>query len=350
MNRTAKADVRAAQHRAVDVPGLRDRLLEGWRNGLLRQLLEEHPVSQTHLPTRYRDEKRGVNHLWTIREWEGWLIQRLTEAELFYVNDDMTDIIEQASLATPGYQVYRDQLPAEVGFMVYAKPFCHVPPERLAPDQRVELMAALWAPVPDVGGDERGPEPGLMLLTLQDSDVLLWTQPTDQMAVEDPVRLEQALRLLRSQYGPLAYHEEYPLPFGNNPYGYQANHPVNNAAVAAAFTTWILMTQKITTVAREPLPRSVRKAAVRAGRPEPTVRTVTLRQAVRAPAEDHEEPGAEGRRYDKRWVVKGYGYWRNTWYASRERHELQYVHVPTYVKGPEGAPLIGGERVNVLRR
>lgn len=343
--------VQAARHRAVDVPALRDRLLGAWKAGMLRELLEAHPGTQMHMPVHRRNEAKGVNALWTVAEWERWLLKRLPEAELFYVTQDMTELVTQAANAAPSYEVYHDRLPAEVGFVVYGKPFCEVPASELAPGQRVELNAAFWAPVPDVGGGESGPAPGLMCVTLQDSDVLLWTQPMDHLhASASAVR--RVVERLRQAYGPLAYHEEYPLPFGDTPWGSEPGKPVKNAAIAALFTTWILMGQRITTVQKEPMPKYLRKQAQRDGRPEPTVRTVTLRQASRGRVADdqQEQPGQPSRRYTVRWPVKGYGYWRNTWYPSRERHELQYVHVPTYMKGPEGAPLVGGERVNVLRR
>lgn len=345
-----KSAVRAARHRAVDVPALRDRLLEGWRDrGHLRQLLLAHPSTQMNLPTYLRDEAAGVNRQWTLDEWITWLVERVAAAELFYVTPDMTELITQASQAAPSYEVYRDRLPAETGLVVFGQPFCEVPPERLAPGQRVELNAFLWATVPDVGGGVSGPQPGVMVVTLQDTEVLLLTQPWDG-SDGTAAQLQQIITAMRSGLGPLAYHEEYPMPFGDTPWGEPAGLPVNNAAVAAAFTTWILMGQRIATVEQEVLPRHVRKRAARAGRPEPKVRTVDMRRTGRAQQEQEQQPGTDPRKYTKRWVVKGYGYWRNTWYPSRERHELQYVHVPSYVKGPDGAPLVGGERVNVLRR
>ena len=38
--------------------------------------------------------------------------------------------------------------------------------------------------------------------------------------------------------------------------------------------------------------------------------------------------------------MQGYGYWRDTWYPSKGRHEQQWVEVDSYVKGPEGAPWV----------
>lgn len=345
-----KASVQAAQHKARDVPGLRDALLHSWKSGHLLELLTVHD-GRMHMPVARRDEARGLNEFYSKREWAELLVERLAEAELFYVTADMTEVVEQASLATPTYQVFHDQLPAETGLMVFARPFCHVPPDRLAPGQRVEMMAAFWTVVEDVGGGEGGPQPGVMLVTLQDSDVLLYTQPLDEL-ISTPGQRRRALETLRVRYGALAYHEEYPMPFGDAPWD-SPGLAVRNQAVAASFTTWILMSQRITQESTEAAPRHLAKQARRQGRPEPSVRCVTLRYSSRGPREDddqEQQPGQASRKYTKRWPVKGYGYWRNTWYPSRERHELQYVHVPGYMKGQPGAPLVGGERVNVLRK
>lgn len=336
------------RHRAVDVPRLRDSLVQSWtQSTTLDATLAAHRGT-TRLPVKYRDEARQRHMLWTLGEWCDWLRDLVAAAELFYVTPDMTELVMQAAAAAPEYQVHADQLPAERGFVVFGKPYCAVAAEALNPGQRVELQAALWGPVPDTGDG-----PGVMLVTLQDADVLLSTQPLPD---GDPVlrrRLMAECDTLRRFTGPLAYHEEYAMPFGANPWGTDGTQRVGNAALAAVMTTWILMGQRITVTERAELPRSVRKAAARAGHPDPLVRTVSLRQAARGRAdadEQRQRAGEPSRRYTKRWPVRGYGYWRNTWYPSRERHEQQWVWVPGYMKGPEGAPLVGGERVNVLRR
>lgn len=55
---------------------------------------------------------------------------------------------------------------------------------------------------------------------------------------------------------------------------------------------------------------------------------------------------ASGKRgpYSTRWVVSGH--WRQHWYPRLEIHRPMWIS--PYVKGPEDAPLKGGERVNVL--
>lgn len=356
LERVRRPDIPSARYAPADVPRLRDGLLEAWSGGLLLELLTAHSGrgARMHLPTHHRDEARGVNVGWSIMEWRDWLLEQLAVAELFYVTADMTELVTQAAAAKPRYQVFADKLPAPVGFVVYGKPYCVVPPEGLAPGQRVELTAALWAPVPDTGGTASGPQPGIMVVTLQDSDVLLWTQPVSHLTVgASPSALRSVLEGMRRQYGPIAYHEEYPLPYGDQPWDEQGL-VVQNGAIAAMMTTWTLMGQRLTEESPAPVPRHVRKAAARAGRPEPKVRLVDLRRRRRGdvlPADEQvERDGEPKRKYTKRWPVKGYGYWRNTWYPSKQRHEEQFVWVPEYMKGPEGAPLVGGERVNVLRR
>jgi hypothetical protein len=337
-------DVQPQTHRAVDVPRLRDRLLEGWRAGHLHQLLTVTDAP-CHFPVDAAGWGKNGEDLfvpWSVDRWTDFLITELADAPLYYVTREMTPLVSQAAQAMPYYRVHEDQLPSRSGLVVFGDVVCAVPPERLNPGQRVLINAAFWVPVPNIGGI-----PGLMLVTLQDTDVLLATQPMDT----SPRIVQQILTEMRALIGPLAYHEEYPLPWGDRPYNTDGTKRVRNTAVAAMICTWTLMRQRITVERDEPMPRSLRRQYIREGRPEPVVRTTTLRQA----APDHQDPqerdpNAPGRTYSKRWVVGEYGYWRNTWYPSKERHEQQFVVVPSYIKGPRGAPLIGGERVNVLRR
>lgn len=92
--------------------------------------------------------------------------------------------------------------------------------------------------------------------------------------------------------------------------------------------------------------RGIKRAYARAQRPDPEVAVVDLRALYRPTDPDH-EPQQEPGRYSHRWVVTGH--WRNQSYgpgnALRKR-----IWIPDYVKGPNGAPLLVPERVNVWRR
>lgn len=52
------------------------------------------------------------------------------------------------------------------------------------------------------------------------------------------------------------------------------------------------------------------------------------------------------REYRHRWIVRGH--WRNQYYPSRNDHRP--IWIDPHLAGPEDKPLLGGERVNVLRR
>ena len=80
---------------------------------------------------------------------------------------------------------------------------------------------------------------------------------------------------------------------------------------------------------------------------DPTVRYIDLRRARTEPS-DHtdDEPRTSTREYRHRWIVRGH--WRNQWYPSRNDHRP--IWIDPHFAGPEDKPLLGGERVNVLRR
>jgi hypothetical protein len=91
--------------------------------------------------------------------------------------------------------------------------------------------------------------------------------------------------------------------------------------------------------------KGVRRSYARAGRPAAEVTVIDLRTLYR-PGDPGHEPDTEAGRYSHRWVVRGY--WRDTWYPSAGEHRKQWV--PSHVKGPDEAPLLVRERVNVWRR
>ncbi|MER7131317.1 hypothetical protein [Streptosporangium saharense] len=112
---------------------------------------------------------------------------------------------------------------------------------------------------------------------------------------------------------------------------------------------WLLMEQP-TLVERRPvdLDRPTRSRYGRAGRPQPKVSLVELRRQY-VPQDRDPDAGTDGRRYRNRWVVRGH--WRH-YTDERFSEELRESPrwIPHHVKGPEGAPLLVTEKVNVWRR
>lgn len=130
-----------------------------------------------------------------------------------------------------------------------------------------------------------------------------------------------------------------PVPLADLPDG--APFPV----IAALAASWLLMAQP--TLAERTVERpdkSLRAAYSRAGRPDPEVSIIDLRRLY-VPGDRDEAPSS--RRFRYRWVVSGH--WRNQAYGP-DRSLRRPTWIPAYVKGPDGAPLLEVERVNVWRR
>jgi hypothetical protein len=110
--------------------------------------------------------------------------------------------------------------------------------------------------------------------------------------------------------------------------------------------TWALMQQPTISERTEvPLGKKQARAYVRAGRPPSPVQIVDLRTLYHQPRED--DGDGTGRTYRHRWVVRGH--WRQQAHGAGWS-ERRRIWVPVYVKGPDGAPLLERERVNVWRR
>lgn len=132
-----------------------------------------------------------------------------------------------------------------------------------------------------------------------------------------------------------------PVPLADLPDG--APFPV----IAALAASWLLMTQPTLVEQTTELPaKSVRAAYARASRRAPEVSLVDLRRQY-VPSDRDIDDAPSGRQYRHRWVVSGH--WRNQAYGP-DRSLRRPTWIPAYVKGPDGAPLLDMERVNVWRR
>lgn len=119
-------------------------------------------------------------------------------------------------------------------------------------------------------------------------------------------------------------------------------------AVGALASAWLLMQQPmLIDRTRERADGPTRRAHARDGLPDPAVTVVDLRRQYVPQDQDPDGSDGEGRRYRNRWVVSGH--WRNQAFGPH-LSERRQTWIPSYVKGPEGAPLLSTERVNVWRR
>lgn len=101
-----------------------------------------------------------------------------------------------------------------------------------------------------------------------------------------------------------------------------------------------LMRQQLAETSTNEPPRSIRRRHERAGLQPPEIRVIRLRRSHR-----REETGESRRDWRHRWIVRGH--WRNQWYPSIQAHRPKWIE--SYPKGPTEAPLLGGEKVYVVK-
>lgn len=105
-------------------------------------------------------------------------------------------------------------------------------------------------------------------------------------------------------------------------------------------STWLIMNQPLAEAAAVEPDRPARRRLRREGIEPAAVRVIELRRPRGA-------SGGDGTsNYHHQWIVRGH--WRQHWHPKRQVHRP--VWIAPHVKGPEGAPLIGGEKVYALKR
>lgn len=282
---------------------------------------------------------------------------RLKLADNYYVTDDMTAMCLAAAKTLPTYSLRHSDLPSEHGFIVWERPIANAQQKDWISAERshIPVFAASWGHVGN----------GVWASFYSDTSAAI--QAWMDMGI---VSEEEARDSANNLFGPLMYEREMALLYHDKGYWSvedaqkaheadpeQAHVVIDSDHPEAAesehlrrvlLTTWHLMRQQISASEtgypeRQWRRRMERKHGAAAKPFVSGVRVVTLRRKAHAGSEPS---GESGRKYTKRWVVAAH--WRNQWYPSREEHELKLI--VDYVKGPEGAPFVGGERVNVLRR
>lgn len=189
----------------------------------------------------------------------------------------------------------------------------------------------------------RIPVEGYTWGTYQDC-CLIWILLSRQRLARE---VDGVYQLNIEQVPPLIPVYGFTIPIGDQPVPMVEVDPaVPQTVIGALAASWLLMQQPtLVDRTRKPPDRAIRRAYTRAGRPDPDVTLIDLcRQYV--PDQPEDVGTSEGRSYRHRWVVSGH--WRNQPYGPNWKQRRQQW-IPSYVKGPHGAPMLSTERVNVWR-
>lgn len=292
--------------------------------------------------------------------------QVLPAAELFYVAANLSTLVHHAAETLTGYDLHPDDLPARSGFMLFAEPLrdTGAPDPAGAPISLVtwapmgnSVVIEFWMPTSYAASADLDPVIGFAIpgiartlyrerhripASRRPAQILpthgyLYQRPT-AIPFGGPVDVDYLAQRVRATHA----HAE-----GEDCEECRGTGPASGTARLQRLivATWLLMGQSITAETRlRPQPAVL--GATSAPPPLTEVRYVELRTIKRPPNQDPRGQSGAGRVYRHSWLVRGH--WRRQWYPSRGEHRPVWIN--PHLAGPDGAPLIGGERVNVLRR
>lgn len=314
-----------------------------WRDDLMRHVEKTMPAVYEHfiregtqVPTPV-DPVAGAHGL-AERE-----VQRLRMAELFFVTADMTDLVLAAARTLPDFTLMPPDLPATHGLVVFEKPMGDTP-------DGAQIVAAAWGPWYGAGIDLKtglirpsvGSADALWLDFYSSADLLAGKTNPDGSYTAPPAHLVGT---------PLLHDHEMQQPFTSTPIDLWELNGETKASWPGQFpppndvlrTTWTLMGQTIASVS-EHVPSRAESRRLQRGDPSVShkVRIVELRRRSYPDGSD----GESEREYHHRWVVRGH--WRNQWHPTVGAHRP--IWIAPHIKGPDGAPILGGEKVHALKR
>lgn len=252
------------------------------------------------------------------------LAANLRESGLYWASGDMAALAVSSGSQLAAAQWSTADRPSERGLIVFEGGVGHMD----AHGVQIPVEACAWGPHPE--------------------GCLVWLLLSRRRLAREMTRTD--LTLVVEDIPPLIPVYAFTVPAGEEPVPMVEIDPaVPQPVVGALAASWLLMGQPTLVDTQHERPdRAVRRAYARQGRPDPEVVLVDLRrQFVPHHQEDGESREEKQRRYRHRFVVSGH--WRNQAHGP-ERALRRQTWIPAYVKGPDGAPMLASEKVNVWRR
>jgi hypothetical protein len=279
--------------RPQDLPEIRAELFDNNASSNGTEYWDEH----AQLPY-YRDIIKT-----TSRDLQDTVAAAL-KGDLYFVSAPMATLAATAGQSLPIFGMQPEDLPSPHGVLLFERtpPLLHGPD---ADDKSVNVNGAAWTSVD--GG--------------------FWIIPIAQ----------ECAHLRPTLGGPVI------LPFcaeGDMP-PFTRDKVLMDHLITTVRSSWLLMQQPLSENTETQPDRATRKRLRRAGHEPAPVRVIELRRPKTTSSH-----GDSDREYHHQWIVRGH--WRNHWHPKRQVHRP--VWIAPHVKGPEGAPLIGGEKVYALKR
>lgn len=285
---------------------------------------------------------------------------RLRDGDLWYVDEDLCALLGAAHATMPAFAPRASDLPSKVGFAVFAEPIAVYPAQETRRDDVVDALANIR------GGDEfrqmsdrlYSDEAQIVAVSWGPTSNPhwpaggLWMSFYAASAVHfadlfpgNPAAAARARGMLPKltvdNEAAIAWRPDGTPPEKFMLTGAQSQHGTLNwtRLVFAAFQ--LAAQANLAETDQQKTPRPERRRTEHAGLPARDVRVIRLRRSIAA---DRDTEQCGGREWRHRWVVRGH--WRNHWYPSLGDHRPKWI--APYLKGPADAPLLGGDKVNVV--
>lgn len=282
--------------RPVDLPEIRAELQTFAASPSGVEYWNEHAVLDC-----YQQLRVGAHELQAI-------VTEALAGDLYFVSTQMAELATAAGLSLPVFDMQPEDIPSPSGVLLFEQ----VPDLLSGPDlfdearDTINIAGAAWT------SDEAG----------------CWITPIVEACVHSSLTLG----------GPVLFPfiaEALMPPFTRD-------KGLFDYLISTLRATWLLMQQPLAESSEVEPDRAARKRLRRAGYEPRPVRVIALRR----PKHTSSDPGDTGREYQHQWIVRGH--WRQQWHPKRQVHRP--VWIAPHIKGPEGAPLIGGEKVYALKR
>jgi hypothetical protein len=301
--------------RPVDMPKVRYELCR-WYDERAEQFFKDNADASQGAP-----DKRARSGL-----------RASSEAELYYVSPDMAELALAASKSMPGYALQPDDLPTPTGLLHSPTPLWQrTYPTDIRPgvtrDITYSYTGVMWHTWPPVEGAPLG---GIAIGWLTDLRLYL-EQVSDVPSLRDGAK---------ALFPPLFEDSSMVFwPFEHEVVAEEDPAYMWSEAESPAFavkTIWLLMGQPVASTFDAEYRRHDKRRLERQDiKPDP-VRVITLRRPKTTT-----EHGESDREYHHQWIVRGH--WRQQFYPKRG--VSRPIWIAPHIKGPEGAPMLGGEKV-----
>lgn len=307
-----------------DLPDFRLWLIDQWRmDGLFDQMAQVQPVEMILGEPIFTLDPEPQREL-------------LPQADLWWVTEDMTSLIQHSAATLPETTLTEDLIPAYSGLVVFARSLMGTQYDSGEP---ISTDAMTWV----AGRHRRTDEPGVVIMSYH------FVHAGDRIG-----NTEHGFKTVDRDFWSPTGTTTWTIGSDTEAVGFEGFEGDDLRAASLAedrrwvAATWLLASQPLTSSVVHRAERFVARRSQRANVAS-DVRVVDLRPRPRA--ESGTEHEGSRRDHDHRWLVagpNGDGFWRQQ--ACGPHHsERRPTWIEPYVAGPEDKPLKVRETVRVLR-